>query len=152
VHGVRALALAAPGARAGHGGAAEGAALAARPHRRGAGARPAGCTALPDGLRLSHQLRQRAGGAQPGNEVRPSELGTLEREPLHDALAIVKRFRGFLRQHFGSTACDLHAASMQPRRASAAGAVCVGWLLFDFPLLQLWAQRPAGSSSRCGRC
>ncbi|MBK9360149.1 MAG: CBS domain-containing protein [Rubrivivax sp.] len=52
------------------------------------------------GLRLSHQLRQRAGGAQPGNEVRPSELGALEREPLHDALAIVKRFRGFLRQHF----------------------------------------------------
>ncbi|MCZ2441752.1 MAG: DUF294 nucleotidyltransferase-like domain-containing protein [Burkholderiales bacterium] len=51
-------------------------------------------------LRLTHQLRQRAGGAQPGNEVRPSELGALEREPLHDALAIVKRFRGFLRQHF----------------------------------------------------
>jgi len=51
-------------------------------------------------LRLSHQLRQRAGGARPGNEVRPSELGALEREPLHDALAIVKRFRGFLRQHF----------------------------------------------------
>jgi CBS domain-containing protein len=52
------------------------------------------------GLRLSHQLRQRAGGARPGNEVRPSELGALEREPLHDALAIVKRFRLFLRQHF----------------------------------------------------
>ncbi|MBL8332700.1 MAG: CBS domain-containing protein [Rubrivivax sp.] len=52
------------------------------------------------GLRLSHQLRQAAGGARPGNEVRPSELGALEREPLHDALAIVKRFRGFLRQHF----------------------------------------------------
>jgi len=52
------------------------------------------------GLRLAHQLRQRAGGAQPTNEVRPSELGALEREPLHDALAIVKRFRGFLRQHF----------------------------------------------------
>ncbi|MFO1327379.1 MAG: putative nucleotidyltransferase substrate binding domain-containing protein [Rubrivivax sp.] len=51
-------------------------------------------------LRLSHQLRQRAGGAQPGNEVRPSELGALEREPLHDALGIVKRFRVFLRGHF----------------------------------------------------
>jgi CBS domain-containing protein len=51
-------------------------------------------------LRLSHQLRQRAEGAQPGNEVRASDLGALEREPLHDALAIVKRFRGFLRQHF----------------------------------------------------
>jgi CBS domain-containing protein len=52
------------------------------------------------GLRLSHQLRQRAGGAQPGNEVRPSDLGALEREPLRDALAIVKRLRLFLRQHF----------------------------------------------------
>ncbi|MFT3819151.1 MAG: putative nucleotidyltransferase substrate binding domain-containing protein [Rubrivivax sp.] len=52
------------------------------------------------GLRLSHQLRQRAGGARPGNEVRASELGALEREPLHDALAIVRRFRQFLRQHF----------------------------------------------------
>ena len=52
------------------------------------------------GLRLSHQLRQQAGGARPGNEVKPSELGALEREPLHDALAIVKRFRQFLRQHY----------------------------------------------------
>ena len=51
-------------------------------------------------LRLSHQLRQRAGGARPGNEVRPSELGALEREPLRDSLAIVNRFRLFLRQHF----------------------------------------------------
>lgn len=52
------------------------------------------------GLRLSHQLRQLSGGARPGNEVRAAELGALEREPLHDALAIVKRFRAFLRQHF----------------------------------------------------
>ena len=52
------------------------------------------------GLRLSHQLRQQAGGARPGNEVKPSDLGALEREPLHDALAIVKRFRQFLRQHY----------------------------------------------------
>jgi CBS domain-containing protein len=52
------------------------------------------------GLRLSHQLRQRAGGARPGNEVRASELGALEREPLHDALGIVRRFRLHLRQHF----------------------------------------------------
>jgi CBS domain-containing protein len=51
-------------------------------------------------LRLTHQLHQRTRGARPGNEVRPSELGALEREPLHDALAIVKRFRAFLRQHF----------------------------------------------------
>ena len=52
------------------------------------------------GLRLSHQLRQRAGGARPGNEVRASELGALEREPLRDSLAIVRRLRVFLRQHF----------------------------------------------------
>ena len=52
------------------------------------------------GIRLTHQLRQRAQGQAASNEVRPSELSTLEREPLHDALAIVKRFRGFLRLHF----------------------------------------------------
>jgi CBS domain-containing protein len=51
-------------------------------------------------LRLAHQLRQREGGAQPGNIVRAAELGALEREPLRDSLAIVKRFRLFLRQHF----------------------------------------------------
>ncbi len=52
------------------------------------------------GLRLSHQLRQRASGRAASNEVRPSELGTLEREPLHGALEIVKDFRAWLRQHF----------------------------------------------------
>ncbi len=52
------------------------------------------------GIRLTHQLRQRAQGQAASNEVRPSELSTLEREPLHDALAIVKRFRAYLRQHF----------------------------------------------------
>ena len=52
------------------------------------------------GLRLTHQLAQRGRGEAAGNEVRPSDLSTLEREPLHDALAIVKRFRLFLRQHF----------------------------------------------------
>jgi CBS domain-containing protein len=36
----------------------------------------------------------------PSNEVRPSDLGTLEREPLRHALAIVRRFRAFLREHF----------------------------------------------------
>jgi CBS domain-containing protein len=52
------------------------------------------------GVRLSHQLHQRAEGVTPGNEVRPSELGTLEREPLRRSLDIVKRFRVFLREHF----------------------------------------------------
>jgi CBS domain-containing protein len=51
-------------------------------------------------LRLSHQLRQRAGGTQPGNVVRASELGVLEREPLRDSLAIVRRFRSLLRSRF----------------------------------------------------
>ncbi len=51
-------------------------------------------------IRLTHQLRQREAGQEAGNEVRPSALSTLEREPLHDALAIVKRFRAFLRLHF----------------------------------------------------
>ncbi|MBL8342654.1 MAG: CBS domain-containing protein [Rubrivivax sp.] len=52
------------------------------------------------GVRVTHQLAQRARGEAAGNEVRPSDLSTLEREPLRDALAIVKRFRLFLRQHF----------------------------------------------------
>jgi len=52
------------------------------------------------GLKLRHQLQQRAAGEVPDNLVRPGELGVLEREPLQDALAIVKRFRAFLRQHF----------------------------------------------------
>jgi CBS domain-containing protein len=52
------------------------------------------------GLRLTHQLKQRKRGQEASNEVRPSDLSTLEREPLHDALAIVKRFRLFLRHHF----------------------------------------------------
>jgi CBS domain-containing protein len=52
------------------------------------------------GIRLNHQLQQRAAGQAASNEVRPSALSTLEREPLHDALAIVKRFRQHLRQHF----------------------------------------------------
>jgi CBS domain-containing protein len=51
-------------------------------------------------IRLTHQLQQREQGLVAGNEVRPSELSTLEREPLHNALAIVRRFRQFLRQHF----------------------------------------------------
>lgn len=52
------------------------------------------------GLRLTHQLRQRESGAAATNEVRPSELSTLEREPLRDALAIVKSFRLWLRQRY----------------------------------------------------
>ena len=35
-----------------------------------------------------------------GNLVLPSALGTLERDMLKDSLAIVKRFRQHLQQHF----------------------------------------------------
>jgi len=51
-------------------------------------------------VRLNPQLQQRARGEIAGNAVRPSQLSTLERETLHDALAIVRRFRLYLRQHF----------------------------------------------------
>jgi len=50
--------------------------------------------------RLAHQLEQRGAGETPTNEVRPSQLALLEREPLRDSLAVVKRFRAWLRQHF----------------------------------------------------
>jgi CBS domain-containing protein len=52
------------------------------------------------GLRLTQQLRLRELGQPLSNEIKPSDLGTLEREPLHDALGIVRRWRVFLRQHF----------------------------------------------------
>jgi len=52
------------------------------------------------GVRLNHQLQQRARGGAASNAVRPSELSTLERETLQNALAIVRRFRLWLRQHF----------------------------------------------------
>jgi CBS domain-containing protein len=51
-------------------------------------------------LRLSQQLRQRAQGLPAANEVRPAELTAPERDQLHAALATVKRWRSFLRQHF----------------------------------------------------
>jgi CBS domain-containing protein len=51
-------------------------------------------------LKLSHQLRQRERGEPASNLVRASELSTLERAPFKNSLAIIKRFRAFLRQHF----------------------------------------------------
>jgi len=51
-------------------------------------------------LRLDVQLRERALGHEPTNEVQSGRLGTLERDRLHDCLAIVRRFRAFLRQHY----------------------------------------------------
>lgn len=52
------------------------------------------------GLKLRHQLRQRAAGQRPDNNVRPSELSTMDGDQLKAALAIVKRFRTLLRQRF----------------------------------------------------
>jgi len=52
------------------------------------------------GLKLRHQLLQRRAGQAPDNLVRPSELSTLERSQLKDALAINKRLRAMLRQRF----------------------------------------------------
>jgi CBS domain-containing protein len=51
-------------------------------------------------LRLGCQLRRKQAGEVPGNLVRPSELGTLERDTLRSALGIVRRFRGEIHQRF----------------------------------------------------
>ena len=52
------------------------------------------------GLKLKHQLAQRQAGAAADNLVVASQLGTLERDALKDCLAIVKRFRQVVHQHF----------------------------------------------------
>jgi CBS domain-containing protein len=52
------------------------------------------------GLKLRHQLRQRAAHQLPDNSVRPAELSTMDGDQLKEALAIVKRFRALLRQRF----------------------------------------------------
>jgi CBS domain-containing protein len=99
VHGVRALAL--QHGLAERSTAARLRALATAGHVDEATARDLiDALHLLMGLRLTHQLRQREGGRAASNEVRPSELSTLEREPLRDALAIVKAFRAWLRQHY----------------------------------------------------
>ena len=52
------------------------------------------------GLKLRHQLRQRAAGEPVGNLVRPSDLSTMDGDQLKHALVIVKRFRALLRLRF----------------------------------------------------
>ena len=52
------------------------------------------------GLKLRHQLRQRAVNEPASNLVRPADLSTMDADQLKDALAIVKRFRAMLRQTF----------------------------------------------------
>ena len=51
-------------------------------------------------LKLGNNLRQRQAFEATDNLVRMSTLGTLERDLLHDTLAIIKRFRQHLRQHY----------------------------------------------------
>jgi CBS domain-containing protein len=51
-------------------------------------------------LKLANNLRQRRAGQVASNLVQLSTLSTLERDLLKDALAIVKRFRQHLRQHY----------------------------------------------------
>ena len=99
MHGVRALALQ-HGVRE-QGTAARAAQLVARHKLDETLARDlVDALHLLMGVRLTHQLRQRAQGLPASNQIQPSALSTLERESLHDALAIVRRFRSFLRQHF----------------------------------------------------
>jgi CBS domain-containing protein len=50
------------------------------------------------GLKLRHQLRQRAAGEAASNLVRPSALSTMERGDFKNALAINRGFRGLLRR------------------------------------------------------
>lgn len=52
------------------------------------------------GLKLRNNLAQRQRGQPVDNLVRMSAMSTLERDRLKDSLAIVKRFRQHLQQHF----------------------------------------------------
>ena len=52
------------------------------------------------GLKLRHNLQQRQLQQPADNLVRLSQFGTLERDMLKDALAIIKRLRQYLRLHF----------------------------------------------------
>jgi CBS domain-containing protein len=52
------------------------------------------------GLKLRNNLRQAELGEAAHNQVRLSDLGTLERDLLKDSLAIIKRFKQHLRTHF----------------------------------------------------
>ncbi|MFK8253064.1 putative nucleotidyltransferase substrate binding domain-containing protein [Ancylobacter terrae] len=99
VHGTRALALE---YRVGTLGTAERlAALAAAGHIDTATARDlTDALHLLMRLKLDSNLRQIAEGRTPGNTVRLTELGTLDRQALKDSLAIVRSFKQFLARHY----------------------------------------------------
>lgn len=52
------------------------------------------------GVKLSSNLRQIADGRPPGNAIRLTELGTLDRQALKEALAIVRGFKQWLSRHY----------------------------------------------------
>lgn len=52
------------------------------------------------GLKLRRQLAQRAAGLAPDNLTRPSDLSTMERHQLKDAMAITRQLRTLLRRRF----------------------------------------------------
>jgi CBS domain-containing protein len=52
------------------------------------------------GCKLKHNLAQRRLGQGMTNQVAMSELGALDRDQLREALAIIKRFRQWLAQHY----------------------------------------------------
>lgn len=52
------------------------------------------------GLKLRSNLEQRRVGQEPDNRLQPDSLGTIERDSLKDALAIVRRFRQWLHRHY----------------------------------------------------
>ena len=52
------------------------------------------------GLKLRRGLERRAQGLEADNLVDPASLGSMEKEQLHQALAIVKRLRQHLRLHY----------------------------------------------------
>jgi CBS domain-containing protein len=52
------------------------------------------------GLKLRRQLAQRAAGLAPDNLARPSDLSTMERHQLKDAMAITRQLRALLRRRF----------------------------------------------------
>ncbi|MDI4655810.1 putative nucleotidyltransferase substrate binding domain-containing protein [Xanthobacter autotrophicus] len=51
-------------------------------------------------LKLANNLRQMADGRPPGNAIRLTDLGTLERQALKEALAIVRGFKQWLSRHY----------------------------------------------------
>jgi CBS domain-containing protein len=99
VHGVRALALAHRVREAGTAQRIE-ALVARRALDPSLGADLIEALHYLMGLRLRRQLAQRATGAAPDNLVRPSDLSTMERDQLADAMAISRRLREFLRTRF----------------------------------------------------